>query len=350
MIKYLGSKRMLVPVLGEIAAASGAGDAVDLFTGTTRVAQEFKRRGLVVTANDTATYAKVLADCFIATDAASVDVGELQDAVARLQALPGTRGYFTKTFCEDARFFQPKNGMRVDAIRDAIEADYADSWMRPILLTALMLAADKVDSTTGVQMAYLKEWAPRSNKDLELVLPELLPGPGIAHQEDAVALAATLPRTQLMYLDPPYNQHRYFSNYHIWETLIRWDAPETYGIARKRVDARDPGTKSRFNSKADMPVELRRLLHTINAEVAVVSYNDEAWISPNEIMDTLREAGFEDVRLLGFNSKRYVGAQIGIHNPAGEKVGKIGRLRNTEYLFLAGPTAQVAEIVARAAS
>ena len=41
----------------------------------------------------------------------------------------------------------------------------------------------------------------------------------------------------LMYLDPPYNQHRYFTNYHVWETLVRWDAPEHYGIACKRVDA-----------------------------------------------------------------------------------------------------------------
>ena len=55
MIKYLGSKRTLVPVLGAMAAASGAATAVDLFTGTTRVAQEFKRRGLLVTASDIAT-------------------------------------------------------------------------------------------------------------------------------------------------------------------------------------------------------------------------------------------------------------------------------------------------------
>ena len=56
MIKYLGSKRLLVPVLGEIADAVGAGTAVDLFTGTTRVAQEFKRRGIEVTATDSASY------------------------------------------------------------------------------------------------------------------------------------------------------------------------------------------------------------------------------------------------------------------------------------------------------
>ena len=61
VIKYLGSKRRLVPVLGEMFAASGGGTALDLFTGTTRVAQEFKRRGGVVTAVDTARYSEVFA-------------------------------------------------------------------------------------------------------------------------------------------------------------------------------------------------------------------------------------------------------------------------------------------------
>ena len=52
MIKYLGSKRRLVPVLEQIAAAERGPRALDLFTGTTRVAQAFKRLGLDVTAVD----------------------------------------------------------------------------------------------------------------------------------------------------------------------------------------------------------------------------------------------------------------------------------------------------------
>ena len=178
MIKYLGSKRSLVPVLGDIAERVGARTAVDLFTGTTRVAQELKRRGLLVTATDVATYSQVLSDCYIATDAAGVDLASLDEEIARLAALPGRPGYFTRTFCEESRFFQPKNGARVDAIRDALEADHRDSPLFPILLTSLMLAADRVDSTTGLQMAYLKEWAPRATQDLELRRPELLAGPG----------------------------------------------------------------------------------------------------------------------------------------------------------------------------
>lgn len=340
MIKYLGSKRTLVPLLGEIAEQVGARTAVDLFTGTTRVAQELKRRGIHVTATDVATYSQVLSDCYIATDATTVDLAGLDEELARLSALPGTPGYVTRTFCEEARFFQPNNGARIDAIRDALE-EHRGSALFPVLLTSLMLAADRVDSTTGLQMAYLKEWAPRSYQDLELRRPELLPGPGATVAGDAMETVDLLPEVDLMYLDPPYNQHRYFTNYHIWETLVRWDEPEAYGVARKRVDSRDDATKSVFNVKREMPAALADLIGRARAEVVVVSYNDESWVTAEQLADMLTAAGHERVGALAIDSKRYVGAQIGIFNPAGEKVGRVSRLRNVEYVFVAGPSDKV---------
>ena len=350
MIKYLGSKRVLVPVLGEMLSAVGARTAVDLFTGTTRVAQEFKRRGAYVHAVDTASYSDVLAKCFIETDATTVSKDELVDAIERLNALPGEPAYFTETFCLSSRYFQPKNGARVDAIRACLQADFAASPLFPVLLTSLMLAADRVDSTTGLQMAYLKRWAPRAHKDLELRMPELLAGGGAAVQGDALHVVDSLPRADLAYLDPPYNQHRYFTNYHVWESLVRWDKPSHYGIACKRIDSRSDETRSAFNSKKTMPAALHSVITRVRAELVVVSYNDESWVSPEEIMGWLREAGHVDVRMLAFDFKRYVGAQIGIHNPAGVKVGTVSHLRNTEYLFVAGPTDQVEAAAVAAAS
>ena len=96
-------------------------------------------------------------------------------------------------------------------------------------LVSLMVGADRVDSTTGVQTAYLKEWAPRALKDLELRMPRILPGAGEAHRLEASEAAAKL-AADVAYIDPPYNQHSYLGNYHIWETLVRWDKPETYGV------------------------------------------------------------------------------------------------------------------------
>jgi len=335
VIKYLGSKRRLVPVLGDICAAAGARTALDLFTGTTRVAQEFKRRGATVTAVDTARYSEVFAQTYVALDADEVDYPALNEALADLADRPGYDGYVTETFCSSSRFFQPHNGRRIDAIRDAIERDYRDSWMYPVLLTSLIEAADRVDSTTGVQMAYVKAWAQRSHQDLELRVPELLPGTGRAVRGDACALAASLGSFDIAYLDPPYNQHRYFTNYHIWETLVAWDAPEHYGVACKRVDARADDTKSAFNRRRRMPVALAQVIVDVDAALVVVSYNDESWVPIDDLV-VMGEARGGAVRTLSFDSRRYVGALIGIHNPNGDKVGTVSHVRNTEYVLLAG--------------
>ncbi len=349
MIKYLGSKRNLVPALGTIATAASASTALDLFSGTTRVAQEFKRRRIFTTACDLASYSYQLARTYIETDADTVNLAALRAHLAKMSALEGKEGYFTETFCRQARFFQPHNGARIDACRDYL-VPLTDDPLFPILLTSLIEAADRVDSTTGVQMAYLKQWAPRSYNQLELRLPQLLSGKGQALQGDALQLVDQIPAVDLAYLDPPYNQHRYFTNYHIWETLVRWDAPETYGVARKRVDARGDEHRSVFNSKRTMAQSFFSLLRRVRAKTIVVSYNDEAWISEDEMINAIYEAGFAQVKKFSFSQRRYVGAKIGIYDPQGKKVGKPGADRNTENVFVGGSATTLSQICAALAS
>lgn len=344
MIKYIGSKRRLVPVLGELFTAAGGGMALDLFTGTTRVAQEFKRRQSVVTAVDTARYSEVFARCYVETAAEAVDKDGLVETLRTLNELPGRDGYFTEVFCRQSRYFQPFNGQRVDAIRNRLEDQYRESPLFPILLTSLIEAADRVDSTTGLQMAYVKDWAPRSFNRLELRAPELLPGPGRALRGDACQLAGSIGTFDVAYLDPPYNQHRYFTNYHIWETLVAWDAPEHYGIACKRIDSRDESTKSVFNLTRQMPAALRQVIAEVDARIVMVSYNDESWVSLDQLVDMCEVHGY--VSVLAFDSKRYVGAQIGIYNPSGDKVGKVSHLRNLEYVLVAGAEQDVKRVTA----
>src|SRR5207245_11702497 len=114
--------------------------------------------------------------------------------------------------------------------------------------------------------------------------PDLLPGGGHALRADAREAAATLPPVDLAYLDPPYNQHRYYTNYHVWETLVAWDAPEPYGRACKRADARDPATKSRFNARASMPAALAEVIAGVRARVVVVSFSNEGWVSLGDLV------------------------------------------------------------------
>lgn len=334
MIKYIGSKRVLLPSIVELARRLPEVHTVlDAFSGTSRVGHALKRAGFRVTANDHATYAYKLAQCYVAADRRRL-LHDVERLVAELNALSGKPGYFTDTFCVRARYLQPHNGERVDAIRERIAALALEPVLEAVLLVALMEAADRVDSTCGLQMAYLKKWSARSFNQLELRVPEMLDGPGEAYQLDAEQAVAQ-GEYDLVYLDPPYNQHRYLGNYHVWESLVRWDKPEVYGTAMKRVDVKN--YRSDFNSKKRIVDAFSSLLAKIRARYVLVSFNNEGYLSHEQLCELLAQRG--EVAWVEVDYKRYVGAQIGIYNPRGEKVGRVSHLRNREYLFLAGPDA-----------
>jgi adenine-specific DNA-methyltransferase len=341
VIKYIGSKRTLVPLIASVVARLPVRSACDLFAGTTRVGQALRGLGLRVHSNDLATYSEAFGQAYVAADG-RLDRERVTRLLAELAALPGRDGYFTEAFCREARYVQPHNGRRIDAIRDAIESLDLSPLERGVVLTSLVEAADRVDSTTGLQMAYLKAWSPRSYNELELRLPAPVAGPaGTVGRLDANELAPALD-VDLVYVDPPYNSHSYFANYHVWETLVRWDAPETYGVANKRVDCRE--RKSSYNSRRVAAEALASLIGSLHARWLLVSVNDEGFHSASSVHQLLVEVGH--VARIDVEGKRYVGAQIGIHNPAGEKVGRVSHLRNREHLFLVGPDRAVVEEVA----
>jgi adenine-specific DNA-methyltransferase len=333
VIKYLGSKRTLVPVIGAVASALGVRSAVDLFAGTTRVGQELRRRGLHVTSNDVTAFSQAFGQAYIAAGP-RVDRDRLRRLLAELSALPPQDGYVTDTFCRRSRYFQPANGMRIDAVRTGIDRLDLDPVERGLLLTSLVEAADRVDSTCGVQMAYLKRWAARAANPLRLREPDGVAGPaGAVAGADANELAAALDGIDLAYVDPPYNQHSYLGNYHVWETLVRGDQPEHYGVACKRADCRT--RKSAYNSRRAAWTALCDLIDRLATPWVIVSVSDEGFHDPADVERRLGRRGY--VGAIPVDFKRYVGAQIGIHNPAGERVGAVSHLRNTEWLFVCGP-------------
>lgn len=330
-IKYIGSKRLLVPRIEQIVEGLGRLEtAADLFTGTTRVARMLKRRGLFVHVNDVLAHGEVLGRSAIATDARDVDHDALAELIADLDATPPEPGYFTRAFCEQARYVHPDNGARIDAIRARIERELPDEPMRCLALTSLLLAADRVDSTTGVQMAYLKAWAPRALKPLKMLVPELIDGAGSVTRMDAADCARALGPVDLAYIDPPYNQHSYLGNYHVWETLLRDDSPKSYGVANKRIDCKT--RKSPWNSTRLIAGAFHELIEAVDARWLLVSFNNEGALTTQEVTGILESRG--TVQRVDVEHPRYVGARIGIHNPRGEKVGTVGRTRNTECLFL----------------
>ncbi len=329
MIKYIGSKRLLVDRIVAIAQElPGVRSVLDLFSGTARVGHAFKARGYDVIANDHNAYAHTLAQCYVQADAHEWK-STAAALIAELNALAPKAGYFTETFCERSRFFQPHNGARIDAIREDIERRDLPPDLKAIALVSLMEAADRVDSTCGLQMAYLKQWAPRAFNAMELRVPDVQAGRGKALMLDAIDAAQQSP-CDLAYLDPPYNQHKYLGNYHVWESLVRWDKPEVYGVACKRVDCRE--RSSDFNSRHKIADAMKRTLSALRTRHLIVSFNNEGYLSEGLLTELLSERGRVDVLTVDY--KRYVGAQIGIYNPSGQKVGKVSHLRNRELLFV----------------
>lgn len=341
MIKYLGSKRLLVEHIVSMCQRlhPRGGTVLDLFSGTSRVGHALKSAGFGVLANDHNSFAHTLAMCYIQSDAPRVRP-IAAGIINELNTIEGYDGPFTRTYSIDSRYFHPDNARRIEAMRDRIEALDLEPEVRAVVLTSLVEAADRVDSTTGVQMAYLKSWAPRALRPIELRLPAVLSQPRDlpcrAFNLDALEAAHGL-SADIAYLDPPYNQHSYLGNYHVWETLVRWDHPETYGVACKRIDCRE--RKSDFNSKVRIEDAMRSVIDAIDAPTLIVSFSDEGYLSRDQIESMLSSLG--PVAIIDHDHPRYVGCKIGIHNQQGVKVGRVGRVRNTEHFFVAGRGAEL---------
>lgn len=336
MIKYIGSKRLLVPRIVELARAlPRATSAIDLFSGTSRVGYGLKSAGFRVDANDLSAYAATIARCYVQSDSGKL-TREAARWVDKLNALEGVSGYVTRTFCENARFFQPHNGARIDAIRAAIADAQLEAELESILLTSLIEAADRVDSTTGVQMAFLKSWAPRAKRPLKMRVPELIKKPRAgkcrAHQLDAIDAARKL-TADIAYLDPPYNQHKYLNYYHVWESIVRGDEPDHYGIVCKRNECATH--HSPFNSKREIHPALAEIVQTIDTRFLIVSFNNEGFITPEEMIGLLSSRG--QVWREEVDFPRYIGAKIGIHDHTGKVVGKVSHMTNKENLFVVMP-------------
>jgi adenine-specific DNA-methyltransferase len=328
LIKYIGSKRLLVPRIVSAVMEGAPRTALDLFSGTSRVGHALKREGVRVHANDHNAYAHTLAGCYVAADARRWQE-PAERLIAELDTVRGRAGWFTETYAVRSRYLQPANAARAEAIRARIAALELPLALEAIALTSLVEAADRVDSTVGLQMAYLKQWSSRSSQPLRLRVPALLPGPGSASCLDAVEAAAKY-EADVAYLDPPYNQHSYLGNYHVWETLVRFDEPETYGVACKRVDVRERG--SAFNRRGSMETAFSAVVERVRAKRIVVSFNDEGYLSLVRLRELLGGRG--SVREISVSHPRYIGHRIGVYNLQGEKVGTPGKAKNREHLFV----------------
>ncbi len=337
LIPYIGNKRKLLRLIhqGVESTAAPAGTFVDFFAGSGVVSRLAKRLGYRVIANDWEPYAQAINRCYVACNQPPplASLGGYQAAVDRLNALPGKVGWVTEHLCprddaaydvrRDRMFYMRKNGMRIDAIREQIaswkDAGKIDGREEACLLAPLVYQACYRSNTSGVFKGFHNGWGGRTGTalyriatDLKLEVPVFWDNgqENLVFCEDAETLARRLSsqEVEIAYLDPPYNQHPYGSNYHVLNSVVLWDKPAlskqiTRGTkAAIRLDWRTE-RRSAYNYKEEAGKAYRRLLGSIAARYILTSYSTDGMIPLADLLESNVQRGHVAAVMQGY--KRY---------------------------------------------
>jgi adenine-specific DNA-methyltransferase len=337
-VKYIGSKRVLIPYILKAVEDLNVGTMLDPFTGTTRVSQAFRKAGWNVFSGDLSWASEAYSHLFLMVTPGEIPV--LQGHVDELNRLDGVEDWITRTYCDViaekngiVRVWKPKNGKKADAIRNTIDvwkqSGRINRHIELCLVAILILALDAVDSTVGVQQAYLKEWAKRAENDLRLVVPQNIAQGAVGQHSVGSVLQVEYPQATLAYIDPPYSEHCYATYYHIWDSIVRWDKPTVALKTNRRSDrianAFDGTMKSEWNSKKTVLKAFADTLERLPAQYVLISYSNESLISLADLHPILGK--YKSFNLTEVDYKRNIMHKIGNAVAAGHST-------NTEYLIL----------------
>ena len=302
--------------------------------------------GYNTTANDISVWSEVFATCYLKSQKPDKFYVEIIDY---LNNLKGFDGWFTENYGADEsaskKPFQRKNTQKLDAIRTDIDKLNLEWEDKCVVLTSLIYALDKVDSTLGHYAAYLKDWSPRSYNDLFLTLPKRFP---LISQNEVlrgdIFKAVENKEFDLAYFDPPYGSNNekmppsrvsYASYYNIWKTVILNDKPDLFGVANRREDTRDNLSASVFEEfrkdKDNQFIALKaleKLIKETKARYILLSYSSGGRATKRELVDILTSSG-KLLKTLEIDYKHNIQAQMRWTN---EWVNSDGKHR--EYLFL----------------
>ncbi len=354
-IKYAGSKLKLLPHILQLVKRVDAQTVLDGFSGTTRVSQALARLGYTVVCNDVAVWSKVFGTCYLLNKKRRADYQPLID---HLNALSPVDGWFTEHYggqpnngCaiqSDGRKrpWQIHNTRKLDAIRGEIDALKLDPIDAAVALTSLILALDRVDSSLGHFVSYLKDWSPRSYKELVLKVPDVFRSSGEhrVFQRDIFDLVPDI-SVDLAYFDPPYGSNnekmppsrvRYASYYHVWTSVICADKPALFGKANRREDTSDTVAASVFEEfrRGDggrfIAVEaIENLISATRARWIILSYSSGGRATARALNDVMRRNG-EIVDVVALNYKKNVMAGMKWTN----EWLRDAEQPNREFLFL----------------
>lgn len=136
-----------------------------------------------------------------------------------------------------------------------------------ILLASLIYSIDRLANTVGHFESYIKKPIDRGELTIRLVNARSIDKTTI-YREDANKLSRII-AADIVYIDPPYNSRQYSRFYHVYETLVKWNKPKLYGVARKP----EPENMSDY-CRSSAPATFFDLIQNLNTRYILVSYNN----------------------------------------------------------------------------
>ena len=317
-MRYIGSKALMLDnILNVIRKeAKDVKTITDIFAGTGLVSHFLKDNGYSVFANDQLYFAYVLNKGTLEMNTPlSPQIHELIHHLNQLTVKNSPwfdtdsafiyQNYSSHDKCQ-RMYFQRENALKIDLIRQEIER-LSDEISRKeyfYLLSLLLHAVPSISNITGTYGAYLKYWDARTYKPLTLKEVEISQN-NIACQcfnQNATDLAHQI-ENDLVYLDPPYNGRQYISNYHLLETIAKYDYPKIKGVTGIRVDSEKA---SDFCKKGKVEAAFSELFDALQCRYLLVSYNNEGLLSTKQMSQLLKRVGKpETFRLFEYDYRRY---------------------------------------------
>ena len=308
-MNYIGSKYSLIEFLktsvnktlelsGETRSPQDMVFA-DLLAGTGVVGRSFAEDGYKVIANDIQYFSFVTIKHLL--EGGNLDATRCEKLIAELNNLDGVEGFIYKNYSFEGTegqefrrmYFTAENAAKCDAIRQKIESWHSENTISDaeyyFLLASLVNSADKCANTASVYGAFLKQLKKSANKPLKLeALPyPCAPNEGKAYNEDIAELIKKV-SGDILYLDPPYNARQYCTNYHLLETIARYDNPVIHGKTGLREYAEQ---KSDYCIKGKVEKAFAELIKNANFKYIFLSYNNEGLMGSDAIEKIMKKYG-----------------------------------------------------------
>ncbi|MFA1735234.1 DNA adenine methylase [Fusobacterium animalis] len=286
---------------------------VDLFAGTGAIGSEFKKMGYKVISNDIQHYSYILNKHYIENN-----YPMNTKLLEHLNSLKGQEGFIYNNYCigsgSERNYFSNFNGKKCDAIRQELEKLYRnkeiDGHQYNYFLASLINSIDKYANTTSIYGAFLKSLKRSAQEEFSFELLPIISGNknGRVYNEDANVLIKEI-KGDILYLDPPYNSRQYSANYHLLETISRYDNP----VIKGKTGLRDCNKqKSKFCLKSEVNEVFEELISNANFKYIFLSYNDEGLMKLDDIKRTLQKYG--EYKYFTTNYKRFKSDKQGNRN------------------------------------